>query len=254
MSGERRAEGRIEVAASVERVWRAITESEELERWFPLEAKVEPPGAAGEGGRIYMSWGGEMAGWSEIRAWEPPHHLQTSWGWGEGHVQITDYWLEGSGGITRVRAVTSGFPGDADWDDLVEGTRLGWLFELRQLRHYLERHADEDRRAAYIRRRVGLERAVAWDRLTGELDVDAVAAEVFDRSPPWQLAAVAHRPGDGLIRLTIDPTHHDPSLRDVTVWVCGWGDAAADVGAAAAHWRAELARVFPDGEPLEAEG
>jgi uncharacterized protein YndB with AHSA1/START domain len=251
MSGERSAEGRIEVRAPVERVWRALTEASELERWFPLESRVESPG---EGGRIYMSWGGEYAGWSEIEAWDAPRHLRTSWGWSEGEAQVTDYWLEGDGETTRVRVVTSGFPADATWDDLVEGTRLGWLFELRQLKHYLERHADEDRRAAYIRRRVSLERSEAWRRLTDGLDVDHLAAEVVDRSPPWQLAAVAGEPADGLIRLTIDPTHHDPSLRDVTVWLCAWGDARAGVEEAAAHWRAELARLFPEGEALEAEG
>jgi uncharacterized protein YndB with AHSA1/START domain len=248
MSGERSAEGRIEIAAPVERVWRALTEAAELERWFPLEARVEP----GAEGRIFMSWGGEFEEWSEIRAWDPSHHLQTSWGWGEGHAQVTDYWLESDGGVTRVRVVTSGFPDDADWDDLVEGTRLGWLFELRQLRHYLERHAGQDRRAAYIRRRVTLDRPEAWRRLMDGLDVNALAAEVLDRSPPWQLAAVTHRPADGMIRLTIDPTHHDPSVRDVTAWLCAWGDSATEVDPAAEHWRAELARLFPDGQTIEA--
>jgi hypothetical protein len=199
-----------------------------------------------------MSWGNEMGEWSEIRAWEPPTLLRTAWSWGEGPARVTEYRLEADGGRTRVRVVTSGFPADASWDDMVEGTRLGWAFELRQLRHYLERHEGEDRRAAYIRRRVALPRAEAWERLMAGADLGDHAAEVFDRSPPWQLAAVATHPADGLLRLTIDPSHDDPSARDVSVWVSAWGEAAGAVPDAASHWRAELARLFPEGEPLEA--
>ena len=247
---DRVAEGSVEVGAPIERVWRALTEAEELERWFPLDAEVEPPP---EGGRIWMSWGDEHGAWLTIEAWEPPRHLRTSWQWGDAPAQVTDYWLDSAGDGTRLRVVTSGFPADASWDDLVEGTRLGWRFELHQLKHYLERHAGEPRRAAYIRRRVSLSRRDAWTRLMAEVDLDPVVEDVFDRTPPWQLAAVTRDPSDGLLRLTVDPTHGDPDLRDVTVWVCAWGAARPDVDPAANHWRAELARLFPDGEPLDAE-
>lgn len=246
----RTAAGVVEIGAPIDRVWRALTEAEELVRWFPLDAEVEPPEA---GGRIWMSWGDEHGAWLRIEAWEPPRHLRTSWRWGDGPAQVTDYWLKPAGEGTRLRVVTSGFPADASWDDLVEGTRLGWRFELRQLKHYLERHAGEPRRAAYIRRRVPLSRPDAWARLTTGLDLEGVIDIVFDRTPPWQLAAVSREPSDGLIRLTVDPTHTDPGLRDVTVWVCAWGDARAEADRAADHWRAELARLFPDGEPLDAQ-
>ena len=83
-------------------------------------------------------------------------------------VQVTDYRLEGRGGATHLRVVTSGMPAGADWDDLVEGTRLGWKFELLQLRHYLERHDGENRRARFVRRRVSLPRAEVWARLVVE--------------------------------------------------------------------------------------
>lgn len=247
---QRTAEGSVEVEASHERVWRALTDAEELVRWFPLEASVERPGV---GGRIWMSWGGEQGAWVAIEAWDPPRHLRTSWSWGEGPAQVTDYWLEGEGGRTRVRVVTSGFPADASWDDMVEGTRLGWLFELRQLQHYLERHDGEARRAVYIRRRVPLPREAAWERLTEGLDLAALAHDVVDRTPPWQFAAVSRDPPDGLLRLTIDPTHDDPDARDVSVWLCAWGTARERVDPAADHWRAELARLFPNGVALEAD-
>ncbi len=46
----------IDVAPDV--VWRALTEADELSRWFPVEARVAP----GAGGSIWLSWGGGAEG------------------------------------------------------------------------------------------------------------------------------------------------------------------------------------------------
>lgn len=245
-SRTREARGEITIQAPPETVWRALTEARELEAWFPLEARVEP----GADGRIWMSWGHEYAEEMRIEAWDPPRHLRTTWGWGDDSPQITDYRLEGKGGQTTVRVVTSGFPAGSSWDDLVEGTRLGWLFELAQLKHYLEHHAGAPRRAVFLRRRVSLERAEAWARLTGPdgVDLDGLARSVVDHTPPWQFAAVVDDPTDGLLRLTVDPTHTDPGLRDVTVWVAGWGVEPSTMEAVAERWSRRLAELFPEGE------
>lgn len=250
--GTRAARGEIEIEAPPERVWRALTEARELERWFPLEARVEP----GPEGRIWMSWGNEFGAWSSVLVWEAPHHLRTQWIMTEGGAaQITDYRLEGEGGHTRLRVVTSGFPDGASWDDMVEGTRLGWVFELRQLKHYLERHDGKDRRAAYLRRRVSISRQEAWDRMVAPgSGVETLAGQVFDRTDPWQLALISAEPRDSMVRLTVDPSHQDPEARDVTVWVSAWGEEAVLVDEVGEAWRRRLARLFPEGESLEAVG
>lgn len=251
-SETRVAPGEIEIDAPVERVWRALTEARELERWFPLEAEVEP----GPEGRIWMSWGNELGAWSPVEVWEAPRHLRVVWASsGDEPVQITDYHLEGEDGRTRLRVVTSGFPADASWDDMVEGTRLGWVFELHQLRHYLERHDGEDRKAAYLRRRVDLSRQEAWDRLVAPgSGLETLAGRVLDRTPPWQLALVSREPPDSLIRLTVDPSHDEPEARDVSVWVGAWGEAAVLVDEVGEVWRRRLGRIFPQGTPLDALG
>ncbi len=247
-SGGRSAGGEIEIDRPVERVWRALTEARELERWFPLQARVEP----GPDGRIWMGWGHEFGGWSPVEVWDAPRHLRITWIMEEGPGQVTDYRLESREGATHLRVVTSGFPDDADWDDMVEGTRLGWRFELRQLAHYLERHESEDRRAAFLRRRVALSRDEAWARLVGERGVvDEVSGELFDRAPGWQLAYVGAEPGDALLRLSIDPSHDEPELRDVSVFLCAWGEDRAGVDGAAAGWRERLDRLFPEGRRLD---
>ena len=67
----RSVEGSLEIDASPERVWEALTTAEDLERWFPLEARVEP----GVGGSVWLSWKNEYAATSEIVEWEPARAL-----------------------------------------------------------------------------------------------------------------------------------------------------------------------------------
>jgi uncharacterized protein YndB with AHSA1/START domain len=101
----------IEIAAPMDAVWKAISDAEELTRWFPLEAQVEP----GAGGVIRYRWG-DMQGICRIESWEPPNHLRTSWmafdmpqqSSGEARLAV-DWFLEGRGGRTVLRLVHSGF-------------------------------------------------------------------------------------------------------------------------------------------------
>ena len=100
-----------EVAAPVEAVWKAITEGEELTRWFCKEATCE----AGVGGKQHIDWGGGAKGTAVITVWEPGVHLRT-----EAlrpdlsrperpEPYAIDWYLEHEGGVTRVRMVASGF-------------------------------------------------------------------------------------------------------------------------------------------------
>lgn len=251
VAGTRTAEQTVELAASPERVWRALTEAAELERWFPLEARVEP----GEGGEIYMSWRNEFAGTSRVLAWDPPRRLATSWGeWdGEGGVsQVTEYRLEAAGDGTRLTVVTSGFPDDPAWDDWVEGTRQGWRFELASLKHYLEEHEGRDRGVLYLRRRVGLDRDGAWGRMFGPDGVGErpQGGEPFAEDPPWQYAAVVDDPPAGLLRLTVEPCMSDPDRKDVTVFLSAWGAHDERLEELRRTWTERLERIFPEGETL----
>ena len=50
------------VHASLDAVWRALTEADELRRWFPVDARVSP----GVGGSIWLSWGDGAEGEAPI--------------------------------------------------------------------------------------------------------------------------------------------------------------------------------------------
>lgn len=244
--GTRSAEGEITVDATPERVWRALTDAHELEQWFPLDARVEP----GEGGSIYMSWRNEFAGEMKVLIWDPPHHLRTEWSFGEAgeHAQITDYLIEARGGKTVVRAVTSGFPLDASWDGWVEGTQRGWAYELRSLKHYLERHDGEERTVIYLRRRVPLSRDEIWSRLRGgALAPWLSAGERFDDRAASQYAAIASDPHDAMFRVSIEPPGPGADQPEIVLFLSAWGEQQGRAIALEREWKRQLEDVFPEG-------
>ena len=64
-------EKQFEVAAPAEAVWKAITDGEELTRWFCQEASCQP----GVGGEQQIDWGGGAKGTQVVTVWEPNVHL-----------------------------------------------------------------------------------------------------------------------------------------------------------------------------------
>ena len=250
----RDAAGEVWIDAPPERVWRALTEAAELVRWFPLGAEVEP----GEGGSLRMSWGSEYDARMPIRLWEPPRHLRTEW-FGQGVV--TDYVLEAEGGGTRLRAVSSGFPSDPSWDAWVEGTERGWAYELRALKHYLERYDGVDRRALFLRRRVRMPRTAVWSRLTGDDGLSARWTEgaSVDRSPPVQVATILDDPAGAMCRISVEPVFEDDATvvegdrdeaHDATLWLSVWGDEGDVVDEVEGRWLTTLEALFPEGRTL----
>ncbi len=245
-AGTRSAQGEVTIDALPERVWQALTDARELERWFPLDARVEP----GVGGSIWMSWRNEFAGDMKILVWEPPCHLRTEWSFGEGGqpAQITDYMIEAQAGRTVVRVVTSGFPLDASWDGWVEGTNRGWAFELRSLKHYLERHSGEQRQVIYLRRRVPLAPVEAWERLRSSgLGGWLNAGEPFDDRRASQYAAIVQEPPDAMFRLSVEPASAGIEQPEIVLFLSSWGEQQGRLAGLEREWTEQLERVFPEG-------
>ena len=132
----------IEIKASPEEVFRAITTPEQIVKWFADEARIDPR----VGGEYYFAWGA-MGATTTIVAWEPGKHFGT-----QSERSITyshkgkvdtgvvqkmgvDYYIESlGGGITRLRLVQSGFGPEAAWDDEFAETKTGWADFLKKLK------------------------------------------------------------------------------------------------------------------------
>ena len=257
----------IEIDARIEAVWKALTDAEELTRWFPLEARVKP----GAGGTILLSWGPGCEGEAPITVWEPLRHFQ----WQEpapappegqktGRFLSIDWTLESRGGKTIVRLVNSGFLADADWEnEYFDSTNYGWGFMLANLRHYLERHASTPRRVAWPRRKVTTTREEAYRRLVGPqgLFVEGIAADLRAGEryalraatsepfagrvefivPPRGFCVTVDQLNDALFWLTIEGA---AGKHEVQLWLSAYGVAQTDVDAFGRRWQGVLENLL----------
>jgi uncharacterized protein YndB with AHSA1/START domain len=157
-------ENEIEIDAPPADVWRALSDGEELARWFAVAAEVEP----GEGGCWKVSWDeSPVAQMGRITVWQPGRHLQMVQ---EGRARVEDFELVAvdGGARTLLRVVSSGFGSEASWDDEFEGTKNGWAVFIRNLRHYLERHRGQRcRTLGFPFAGLVLQKREAFERLFG---------------------------------------------------------------------------------------
>lgn len=272
----RSIEKEIHILAPVDAVWKALTDSEELARWFPLEAKVTP----GEGGAIWMSWKNEYQFNTPIGAWKPNKHLKLIYMEptpaakpGEPGMPFEipfqvalDYYLEGKGGETVLRLVHSGFSQEASWDGQYDGTVSGWDFQLSGLKLYLERHRGTPRRCvvsrAFIphvsvedawRRMMGREGLVAVEHPAPHAAHEryAVTTSAGDRlegivhsfSPPKGFSATVTNLNDAWLRMHID----DLPLfcrRDVNLWISTYDIPEERCVELQGHFDGMLGRLF----------
>ena len=126
-----RIETSVEIEATPEEVWEAITTGKELDGWWiGAPNEVEPR----LGGKVRQNFGGAISE-STITAWDPPHHFMDEGTPGpDGVVHAMEYTLEGRSGTTIVRFVHSGFLADdweAEYDALAEGDPM-YIHQLAQ--------------------------------------------------------------------------------------------------------------------------
>ncbi len=253
MNEPRSHESAITLHASPDDVWRALTDADELMRWFPLDARVAP----GAGGRFWMSWGPPWDSDGTISVWEPGRRLKVD----GGLVGLTvDYIIEGRGGETVLRVVTSGFEKIANWEDEWDGTRRGWRFELLGLEHYLRHHRGVRRHVAWVTTSVAVSAAAGWSALVGEgglfgqgaLDgakagaryqLTSLTGETLDgvvhlNDPPRDFSGTVASLANGLMRFTMDHT-------GLQLWLSAWGCSEHEIRELETRWAAKLAEILP---------
>ena len=252
----------IQVAASPAAVWKALTDVEELARWFPLAARVTP----GENGSVFLSWGPGCEGESRITGWEPHKLLRVVQQVEEiaGPEGVTIEWkLEQRGGGTVVRLAQSGFSAGGDCaDEYFASTEYGWGFLLVNLRHYLERHAGTQRRVAWPRRKTELSREEAYRRLAaagglfregagglkdgGEYMLESAGGESYEGRvefvrPPRGFCVTVRQLNDALFWLTIEGI---AGQLEAQIWLSTYNLPQAKVEAFEKEWAGMLKRAL----------
>jgi uncharacterized protein YndB with AHSA1/START domain len=209
----------IDIDATLDEVWQALTTGEGIARWFAPHAAVTP----GEGGSVSVGWDPKEMWTQPITLWEPLRRMQTASEMPSADGRVVrlavDYYLEAHGGRVRVRLVHSGFDDSGSWDDYIDGLDAGWTYFLFNLKHALERHrgvervqpsarfrttarASEDHpvfgaKGLRVRPPIGGLRPGDACRLTlGSADVDATVAV---RHAPRTIAFIVPAWNDGLL-------------------------------------------------------
>ena len=205
----------VEINADPEEVWKAISEAEGLERWFPLQAKVDQ----GIGGSMTWSWGPGCEGTSRIEQWEEGRKIRLVEGPGKPDAApvIIEFLIEGRGGKTILRLVNSGFDPGPDWAEYVDTVHSGWQYFLWNLKLYLERHKGTPRRMVWQRCKLSLPKADLWRRILASGGLAATAM------PATEGAAVTLWSGHaGVVKHLMAPIHlaaHFPSLNDAALLI-----------------------------------
>jgi uncharacterized protein YndB with AHSA1/START domain len=182
----------VTISAPKEVVWKALTDPDQLVRWFPLGAHVIP----GKGGSVKLTWG-DFTEDSTIEIWQPDKHLQLKENvpfsvplepaeLKTSAPRVVDFQFEGDGSKTVLRLTHSGFavtPVRAELSpealDRVQQTLelspLGfrnvvadcWKYQLLSLGDYVENHLNQNRTVSWVRQPIQGSFEEAWSKLSG---------------------------------------------------------------------------------------
>ena len=126
------------LAASPERVFRALTDADELSRWWTTTAESDPR----TGGTFSYGFGFEDAARNHTYAGNyhevsPGEFVSYPWQGALGETTV-DVRLRPAGSGTELTLVHRGWGEGADWDEAVSLHQQGWGFFLDNLVAYLD--------------------------------------------------------------------------------------------------------------------
>lgn len=245
----------IEIAAPVSAVWKAITEGDEIVKWFAPIARVTP----GEGGEVFLSWGEGMEGKAPIRVWEPGKRF----GWlereGTDSPRIAEFILEAkSDGKTVLRIVQSGFGAGAEFDDELDTIGGGWKTFFAMLKYGVERFPGAPAKNVAVLRMIPMPQAEAWSRLASaiglpvavsagsmvdlHLDSIRISATVIASPKPGYVCLSASSHNDSLLAIFVEKG--GPSAMITLEWIL-FGDGQQHQPAILPAYERLLNETFP---------
>lgn len=122
------------IHASPERVFQALTEKAELERWFVQTAAID----ARPGGSIRFEWAPGVFELGKILVLEPPSHFSFTWEALSPSPTTITFELTAENGGTRLRLLHTGIGAGEDWDNYYTNINGGWNIHLAHLTTWLE--------------------------------------------------------------------------------------------------------------------
>ena len=144
MPNQDRIERVLTLPVSPERVWRALTDPAEIERWFDCKTEID----LRPGGALRFTWGDEVAR-GRVEIVEPPHRFAYRWHPGSDQrlevpfdelpLTLVEFTLDEAPGGTRLTLVESGFaamPAEV-YERVFRENSDGWTEELDNLGGYL---------------------------------------------------------------------------------------------------------------------
>jgi uncharacterized protein YndB with AHSA1/START domain len=130
----RTLEKEVFIKASPERVFQALTEKAELERWFVQKAEVD----VRLGGAIRLEWAPDAVEIGKILVLDPPHRLSYSWEALEPSPTTITFELTAENNGTRLRLTHTGIGEGEDWDTYYTSINSGWNVHFKNLTAWLE--------------------------------------------------------------------------------------------------------------------
>ena len=134
------------IAAPPAKVFGALTNAQELERWWMSKSKSD----ARTGGHFEYSWEFEDSARDGKQEGEylevvPNKKLRFPWeagNEGKGHNTIVEFILTDTGDGTKLELAHAGYKFGGDWDQVYDMVSGAWGFFLGNLKTYLENGSD----------------------------------------------------------------------------------------------------------------
>lgn len=134
------------IASPLEKVFSALTDPEDLTRWWTTRCRSDPR----EGGGFEYIWefddpmrNGKQAG--EYLEVVPNKKLRYPWeagNEGKGHNTTVEFTLSETAEGTHLELAHAGYKTGGEWDQVYEMTAQAWGFFLGNLKSYLENGQD----------------------------------------------------------------------------------------------------------------
>ncbi|MEA3173528.1 MAG: hypothetical protein QOF42_939 [Gammaproteobacteria bacterium] len=205
-SGRRSVQVEVEVPGTPEEVWKAIATGPGISSWFVPTVFEERDGKPVA---VRSKFGPGIEPRAAVTTWDPPRLFAAQGeSWGGAPPIATEWSIEArAGGVCLVRVVHSLFASTEDWDNQLEGAKMGWPGFFRTLRIYLTHFRGQRSEISQFVAPVAGTEAEAWEMLTAALGQKGLSVGQRWTAPAGVPAFsglaeyVSENPYDALLRL-----------------------------------------------------